>query len=427
MGSHKKTSVPPEERIKRTKRAILISASLLLAAVMIFGAGIGIVTFVRDRRAVVRYGGVTVDRGVASYLASTYKSTYMAANPGARDTEEYWGEYVGDKTRGEFLSESTEEYVRAVVASAYLFDRYATLTGEEKNAIKRTTEYILSDRAGGDEGKFNEDTKKYGFDYSDLCRAAELLYKSDMAKSVIYGTDGANLTNLTDAAVLNECNRYFAEYSRVKLLYIDTRETVVKGSDGKIELDGGGSYKTRYLNEAEKAARLADITEIRRLIEGDELGVGDEMSPEYFDLMQDKYNISSAYNSSGYYLSAASAFSAGLADGTVEYLPEGAYKLALHKMMGAAVETALVMNEGEYREIEGDFGVIFIYKCEREEGAYLSSSLDSFFHDFFSDAADYLYRENILELMKGVDVREKYHEIDLVKIPYNYAYKVKIG
>lgn len=412
-------------KIKNTKRAVIISASVILSLVLSLGGVLGITALVKDKNAVVKYGGVTVDRGVASYLAATYKTYYKSTLPGAQDTEEYWGERVGEKTRGELLGESTEEYIRSVVVGAYLFDRYASLSSAERAAIEQATEEVLLDRTGGDTDKFNEKTAPYGFDYDDFCLATELIYKAEGAKSAIYGNGGAALTNVADATVLSQCNLYFEQYSRVKILYIDTKETVVKDSEGKLEIDGG-KYTTRYLTAAEIVARRGDIEEIRRLIEGAKTGEGDEMSPEYFDLMQDKYNITKAYNESGYYFSESSAFSEGFAEDTAEYL-SGEYAAALYKMLTAATESALTMNEGEYHEIEGDFGICFIYKCKKEEGAFLSPSYGAFFHDFFSDAADYLYNKSAEALFDGVEVREKYQEIDPVKIPYNYEYIAKIA
>ncbi|MBQ7363931.1 MAG: hypothetical protein IJW48_05740 [Clostridia bacterium] len=415
-----------EAGIRRNRRTIIIIASALLSLVLIFGITVGTVVLVRDKSAVVKYEGASADAGVAAYLAATYKSYYIRSVAGASDTEEYWKTEVGAVTQGDVLKESTEEYIRSVVVGAYLFDRYASLTDSERDAIERATEEVLDFKADGDENKFNELASPMGFDYEDFCRATELLYKAKSAKSVVYGDGGAALTNVSDAEVLSLCNTYFIQYSRVKILYIDTKEYVVKGSDGSLEIGENGKYLTQYLSASKLLSRHADITEIRRLIEGARTGVGDEMSPEYFDIMQDKYNISKAYNESGYYFSATSAFSSGFAEDSTEYLPDGAYKAALYKMLNSAVEVSFEMNEGEYREIEGDYGICFIYKCEREEGAFLASGYDVFFHDFYSDAADYLYDESVGALSDDVEVREKYYEIDPVKIPYNYMFVAKI-
>lgn len=426
MNKERKSVAPSrDEATAKTKRAVIIITAVLLSAILIFGAAVGTVAAVRNARAAVKYGGTMADEGVVSYLLATYKSYYMRSEVGAVDTPEYWGETVGNVTRGELLRKSAEEYVRSVIAGAYLFDRYTSLASYEKSSIKNATEEVLAYKADGSEKRFNEQTEKMGFDFDDFCRATELIYKAESAESVIYGVDGAALKNLANAEVLAQCNSYFNLYSRVKILYIDTKETVVKSEDGKIELDTDGSYKTAYLTGAEKLSRLGDIAEIRRLIEGAKTGVGDEMSPEYFDLMQDKYNISKAYNASGYYFSPYSAFSAGFARDSVEYL-SGAYREAMHKMLSATVELSLEMSAGEYREIEGDFGVCFIYKCEKETGAYVSSGLGAFFHDFYSDAAEYLYNESLALISHDVKIKEKYNEIDTVKIPYNYAFVAKI-
>ena len=423
--NNEKSALTQKEAIEKTRRAVIIITAVLLAAILIFGAAVATVAAVRNARAVVKYGGTMADEGVVSYLLATYKSYYMRSEVGAADTPEYWGETVGNATRGELLRKSAEEYVRSVIAGAYLFDRYTSLASYEKSSIKNATEEVLTYKADGSEKRFNEQTEKMGFNFSDFCRATELIYKAERAIAVIYGVDGAALTNLANPEVLAQCNSFFNEYSRVKILYIDTKQTVVKDEQGKIELGADGNYKTEYLSGAEKLSRLGDIAEIRRLIEGAKTGVGDEMSPEYFDLMQDKYNISKAYNASGYYFSPYSAFASGFAADSVEYL-SGAYREAMHKMLTAAVESSLAMNEGDYHEIEGDFGICFIYKCEKEMGAYVSSGLGAFFHDFYSDAADYLYNESVALISDDVKIKEKYNEIDVVEIPYNYVFVAKI-
>lgn len=421
----KREALSKEERIARTRRTVIVITAVFLSAVLLLGIGIGTAVAIEDARAFAKYGGTRADKGVTSYLLSTYKSYYMRSEVGAVDTPEYWSEEIDGVTRGELLRESADNYVRAIIAGAYLFDRYTKLEAYEKSSIRLATEEVLAYRADGSERRFNELTEAMGFDYDDFCRATELIYKAERAMSVIYGADGAALTNVSDATVLALCNAYYNRYSRVKILYIDTKETVVKDKDGKIEMGSDELYKTEYLTGAEIVERRADIAEIRSLIEGANTGVGEEMSPEYFDLMQEKYNITDAYNESGYYFSPSSAFAAGFARDSSELLPSP-YSEAMNKMLGSVVEASFAMNEGEYREIEGDYGIAFIYKCEKEEGAYLSTYYGAFFHDFYSDAAVYLYNESVSEIAKDVTIRKKHNEIDIIKIPYNYEFVAKI-
>lgn len=404
----------------RTARIAIIFASVFLSLVLLFGAVIGTVTIVRNSRAVVKYGGLLIDEGVASYLAATHKRAFMTSLGEAYDTEDFWSRPYdkGRGTNGEALIRSTEEYIRGIAVGAYLFDRYTSLGGAERDKLDRATREILEFKADGDEKRFNELSAPMGFDYDDFCTATELIYKAAQAKLVIYGEEGAALKS---SSMLSECERYYGEYKRVKILYIPTKEDILRDSEGELELDSEGRYVTDYFTLEEQLSRLADITRIRKLIKGYEEDLDEQISPEFFDSMQEKYNYSSYYNKSGYYFAHGSEYTARFAEESSRLLPDG-YREAFHKCMEAVIYNAFNMSEGQYVEIEGDYGVCFVYCDDRAAGAYMSPDYDDFFHDFYSDGADHLFADSVEKLAGDVVLKDGYYAIDPITIPYNYLF-----
>ena len=140
---------------KKKPNPLFLTVVITVALALLFGAVMGIILAVRNARAVVSYGGVRMDKGVASYLAATYKDIYIKKlidnQIYAYDHEEFWKEeYEEGVTFGELLRSETENYIRSVAVGAYLFDRYSTLSREEKKNIRDAAEAVLSDKAGGD-------------------------------------------------------------------------------------------------------------------------------------------------------------------------------------------------------------------------------------------------------------------------------------
>jgi hypothetical protein len=423
-GKENKIEDTVSARVKKNRRIVLILISVFLAAVLIFGAVIGTASLVRHSRAVIKYNGVLIDGGVASYLAATYKNAFMTMLGTAYDTEEFWSQNVPaeDCTYGEILEKRTSEYIRRVAVGSYLFDRYTKLSKDESDRIERALKDVLDFQADNDRAKFNRECAAMGFDYDDFCEATRLIYKYEQVKSVIYGQDGSRLAG---ESMYAECNIYFEQYSHVKILYIPTREEIVRGENGELETDENGKYVTRYFTAEETIERKADIAEIRELIDGLRNNGPRQMSPEYFEHMQGKYNYDSTYNKTGHYFSKMSTYTSKFAEASSVRLPDE-YSRAFYKYMKSVTEDSLSMGEGEYKEIEGDYGICFIYKYAREDYAYLLPSLTVFFSDFYSDAANYLFNKTMEELACDVIVKDDYYRINITAIPYNYIYIAKV-
>ena len=172
----------------RVRKIIPIVICSLLAAVLILGAAIGVASAIREASSVVSYSGVTVDRGVASYLISTYKSTYIsslrASGIFVTDAPFFWervAEGYEDTTYGDLLRQECEKYVRSVAVCAYLFDRYSSLNSAAREWIDKNVKEVLEYKAEGSVKKFNELSSEMGFDYDDFREATELLYKAETA------------------------------------------------------------------------------------------------------------------------------------------------------------------------------------------------------------------------------------------------------
>lgn len=390
---------------KKKPNPLFLTVVITVALALLFGAVMGIILAVRNARAVVSYGGVRMDKGAASYLAATYKDIYIKKlidnQIYAYDHEEFWEEeYEEGVTFGELLRSETENYIRSVAVGAYLFDRYSTLSREEKKNIRDAAEAVLSDKAGGDRKKFNEAAEAMGFDYSDFLRASELLYKAKQAKTLIYGNRGSVLES---GAFPAECEKYMSTFSYVQLLFIRTEYEYETDGEGNYLRNPDGSLKRRELTAEELEERLADVEEVRRAIDAYENDSDNQMSPESFMSFLEKYPYDD-YATTGYYLSVYSSYTYGFSE---------AVDLELTLEL-------LDMEVGEYAEFDTEYGICFARCAEAEKNAYKQDSLSVFFSDFYSDAADYLYEEACLELMPEVTVKDRYAEIiDPVKTEAN--------
>lgn len=399
----------PKGKIKKSldkKRLLIVLVSVFVGAVVLFGAVFGIIAAVRNARAAMKYRSTYLSAGVASYLASTYKTDFIKGlGIEVTDTPDFWNsEYKDGISYADTLRQETERYIRNVVAGSYLFDRYATLTSYERAAIKNAAEERLDYLYNGDKNKFNSDTSMMGFDYSDFLDATEMLYKYGRARNAIYGDNGEVLTA---AAYYRECDKYYKQYSHVKLLFIRTESEFVTDENGN-RVTENGKDKTEPLNSFEKAERLGDIADIAAAIDALKSGENMQMTPLLFDTYLEKYSYDIEFDRGGYYFAPDSEYTSlfiNNPDGIDDYK-----EIAL---------TALSMEEGEYEKVQYGDGICYIYKYEREAGAYAFGRYSDFFSDFYSLAADYLYFENLNAISEEVEIRDKFRAIDPVNLPYN--------
>ena len=386
-------------------RFLTIFVCAFLAFVIVLGATLGIIIGVRNARTYARYGSTYVDEGTVNYLASVYKTEYLAelksAGVNAYDSPYFWIDKAEDgKTYGEKLNASFKEYVSGLLVAAELFNSSTKYTKEDKRVVRTAAEQVLKYTCDGSKEVFNEKAEMYGFDYDDFLSACELLYKASLAKTMIYGEDGANLAYYPD-----ECEKYLAQYTHVSLLFVRTEETFQIDSSGNPIVEDG-EYVMRPLTDEEKAERDEIISTLRLAIEAGENGEDGAISPQMFEIYLEKSDGDKDMFDTGYY-----------------FIPAASETAAFYSYHPTIVDKAYEMEIGEYAEVECSVGRCFIYKYAPLSGAY-SDKDNRFFSDFYSDASVYLYALSLSQLAFEVDFSEKFDGVDVSAIRKNSEIRV---
>lgn len=386
---------------EKTKKVLIVFTSVFLGLVLLFGLTLGVIGIVRGAASVMSYKGISVNSGVANYLAATCKYRFMSGLTASGiynyDSPEFWQSRPegGDKTYGEMLLSETEDYIKRVLVGSYLFDKNTKLTKDDKAKIKKSIDEVLDYQCGGDKEKFNELSEPMGFSFRDFRKASELLYKYEMSESVVFGFDGSVLENGNYGA---QCADFLNTYTRVKLLFIRTENQYVTDPEtGEEVLD--------IYDDNKKAEVKEKIDYICELISNHENDEGDEQMSEtaFVQFIAEATESDSMNLIGGYYLA-----------------PTSSHTAEMNKVYPEVVRESFAMKNGEYSMVKTKFGVCFIYKCELEAGAYSKTLYSRFFSDFYSDAADYIYKKELIKYFDDVKVKKKFYNIDLVSIPYNY-------
>ena len=393
----------------KKNRFLLIFVCIFVSLAVVLGATLGIISAIKNRNAIISYGGVTMNEEVASYFATRYKTSFMSKIQGSEDSPGFWNSKdESGKTYGELLTIECEDYLRQIVIANYLFDRYSKLSRDEKNYIEETAEYTLDAFFDGNKDKFNEAASVYGFSYSSYCDAVKMYYKAKSAMSVVCGTDGENLKGNTEVE-----EEYLSEYSCVRLLFIRTETTFYLDASGNRVQMGDGSYDIRKLTDAEKAERASVINDIRAYISA--IGTDDpQMTPDLFDYYMNSKYYDGDLNTkeSGYYFHADSQFSVVFAD----QFPD---------VVNAALELAVNgFGEAKFTESDSDgntfdTGVCFIYKVAPDVSDLSSKVYTDFFVDFHSDLSRVFFNDQLVALSKNVKVKDAFYDINLKVLPYN--------
>ncbi len=407
----------------RVRKIIPIIIGSLLALAILFGAVLGTVALVREANSVVSYNGITVSRGVASYLASTYKATFISSlrSTGVivSDAPFFWNkvaEGYEDTTYGDLLRRDGEKYIRGVLVRAYFFDRYSSLDSSAREWIDTNVKEVLDYKADGSIKKFNELSAGMGFTYDDFRVATELLYKAERAITAIYGEGG---TRLAYSGSVGDCKRYLENYSHVQIIYIRVNDKFELDENGNRITEDGVDKKVALTDE-ERDARWADIAAIKASITAIKENTDGQMSKEYFNSFYYNSDGSYRYNDDpenalgGYYFAPSSAYTAEFR----EYYPE-------------AVDAALNMAVGDFDAVgsydeDGNLeAMLVLYKTEVNPTAYLSSAYTQFFTDFYSDAAVYLFNNQLDSLVGDVNVKDGYREIDVTTLEKNIEFLIR--
>ena len=384
---NKEKALTPE-----AKRLIIIVTAVFVGVVLLFGIVIGTVVAVRNSRAVMIYNGSIIDRGVANYLAMVAKYDFISglATEGIKcaDTEAFWSSLSpSGVSYGALLEKEVEMYLKSVLIGSYLFDKNSSLTKSDREILDGALEFALVNFAS-DKNALNEEAAKRGFDYSDMKRGAEMIYKYKKAKVAIFGEGDDVLKSGSFDNILDE---FYSSYSYAKLLFIRTEDTYATNADtGKKEL--------RDLSDEEKAEVLADITLLKQYI-ADEF-----MSESIMDnRITGKYASDDMNLTSGYYFADTSMHTESLND---------AYPEVVAKVKEMKAKT--------FATVDTKWGVCIIYKDVLPTRGYVYPSNDMFFADFYSDAKDYIYLREIIKYSDSVKVNDTFYEIDPASVSYSY-------
>ena len=400
------TKKPPIDK----KRALIIFVCIFLGAVILAGSITGIAIAIRNAGYLISDGGVGINEGVANYLVSYYKTSYMKFRSesgvmSVEDTTEFWSSVIyndlnGQKyTYGDDLKNYITLSIRSLVASNKLFNTYSKLTAEDRQKINDGIAEILEYRAHGSIAQFNENTAIYGYDYKDFRDATELLYKAGVVETRICGVDGAGLKASTDKDVTDYLSLYYARYSHVNLIFVRTEDTFELDAEGNRVRDENNNDKLRPLTDSEKAERQRRIEALDACLAGINSG---EVAPErFFELMADYDEGDTTTHNTGYYFYSGSAY-------TKEF----------SEVFEDVVENAEFIYEGECAKVKVDFGVCYIYKYAAAENGYKNADEHGFFEDFYKLAAAEFFSDLVEERRELVKVKPKWDTVDVLSIPY---------
>ena len=278
-----------------------------------------------------------------------------------------------------------------MAVGSYLFDRNTRLTQSDKEIIRSSVEAVLYNY-DGDKKALNKAALDLGFDYSDIERGAELIYKYEMAKSVIFGYDASALGG---GSFDNECDEFYDSYAYAKLLFIRTNDGYVTDPDtGKKELV--------ELDSTVKADVAATVGKLRSYIDE---GV---MNAETMEKYLAEWSLKDEMNRIGGYYFANTA----------------KHTSSMREAYSDVIDTVLEQKEYTFSMVDTQWGVCIIYRLPLPTRGYTYPANDLFFSDFYEDAATYIYYRELLGYSSDVKVKDSFAKIDLERLTYNYMLAV---
>ncbi len=384
---------------------LTVLATLILA--LVFAAVFGTIAAVNAARAVMRYNGVQISEGVYTYFTSYCKTRYLAALQAsgvtdAVDSAAFFARDRGDGvTYGEDFATYTEEYVRTVAVSAWMFDStVGALSRQEKTTIRDSVDDLVEFRADGDRRRFEQLCSAYGFTYRDMLNAATLQYKAEHLFSALYGQNASYMLYDTEA-----CDAYFQEeYVRVQLLFIRTNDRLRKDENGEVIYDETDLPERIPLTDTEKAERQSSIASLDAAIDNLAGGSGPVITEDMLSYFQSKYNDGDKlFDATGWY-----------------FAPDAKATQDFAALYPTITEAAFSAEAGSYKKVAYEDGVCYIHPLTPDADAYTDEDLSVFFSDFAADCALNLHRDMLAERTPEVRLTERFAAFDPLAVPYNY-------
>lgn len=387
-----------KKKMSKNARILTTCVCVFLSLVLIFGIVFGIIIAVREAKAVVKVGSVAVSEGECRVLASYYKYNYLsdlrAEGYAAADSDTFWqSKHKNGMTQGELYEKNLKSYIASVAAASNLYYTLTTLTEGDERYIESKTEAFIS--YYGSEERFNSLVEKYGFDFEDFEKAMKLTYTAELAYYLLYGNGGEALKE-GGAENIVRCDEYLMDYARVKMIFL-AKERV-------FEKDESGQTVERELNPQEILDREKMTAVFKEAV----------ANGNFVELTIDEY-LSDSENPNdgdremglkGYYFSPTAEQTASFA-------------LERPEIVAAAFD----MTTGEARYLELSDAHVFLYRADPVSRAYTDED-NPFFSDFFKNAAEEFFAEEIEELSAEVEFKDSYFDIDFLSIPTNSKFFV---
>ena len=392
------------------KRFLQTFICIFLSFVLVVGLTLGIILIVQNAKTVVRYGSTRISEGEAIYLASVFKSEYIASLnrqgiSGVKDTESFWASEstTPGKSWGDMLTAAFKEYISGIAVKNSLYLSNSKFGKDEKKFVKDKVDERLMYLGYNSKKEFNTLSGELGFDYDDLETASRLLCTSAVAFDMIYGSDGSGIASYTE-----DLEKYLKNYTHVSLLFLRTDDLYDLDDEGNVQYNDDGSVITRPMTAEEKAERVATAEKLTEAMYNLENGLDNSMTAQMFEIyLKEHSDTDPDMISRGYYFNENAEVTAQFA----EVYPE-------------IVEVAYGMEIGEFAKVKCSDSICFIYRYDVLEGAYADRT-NVFFSDFYYNAAVYCFSESLELLSSEVVFSDKFYEIDIVKIPSNSKYVVK--
>jgi len=348
---------------KRVLRILCAAIAALLLALPLASCG--------AKDAVMTYEGYSFNTNFYTYWLSSFKANFLYSYYDVVDTEEYFDSVISDdgKTADQVMTEMSDDIIKTYLVAEYFCDKYGISPTENMlKAIDEQLERILTEQADGSKNAFNAIAAEYGINYKMLSE----IYIIEAKAELFYQFYAQNFLTptLTDDMRSEYCKN---NYAKCDFIYVSTQYRYNTNEEGKFVFDENGSYLID-LTEEEKKDKQSKISELAA-----------KLNESNFDSLRKEYNEDPSADEykNGYYFSF-----------NMEYNE-------------SVLTAAQLMDEGEIRRVDTDYGVYFLRKHQTEGDAYSKEENADFFTDFDTLLVQYLFDKMMAEETAKVVINEE--------------------
>lgn len=372
--------------MKRIKKALVATVTLLLVAAMLIGcASLG--------KPMMRLGDSELTANMVSLFLSRLKGTLSLSTTG----DVLWDTIVDNEkgtTYNDFYTAQGIEAAKTYLAAMHVFEeRGLRLPDSVVDSVDAGIDALIDEE--GSRAALNEKLAEYGVNVKILREVYLIEEKLAYLMDDLYAEDGSLIAK-------NEKDDFYNEqYRRFKQIFLPLYEYVYEtDSQGKLVKvrDDKGNYKIRELNAEEELALNKKVETILEAAKtGDYTG---------FDELVSKYDEEP--------------------DEASKLYPEGFYLSERSNYKIEEVRKALFsMDEGEIRAVipDGGYGVYIIMRYENAESGYSAEANQAFFGDFTELLKNHLIGEYLDRFTKEITVDEDVARgVDIKSVGANVYY-----